>query len=241
MLNRNEVKYIQNLYQKKFRAAENCFVVEGPKLVEELLFSGWTIKKLYATTDWKGVEQNMNTQIIEEHELERISALETPNQVLAVVEMQEEQELVPESNEWVLVLNGIQDPGNLGTIIRNADWFGVKKIIADIATADCFNTKVVQSSMGSIFRIKMFYTELESFFKKHSHLPVYGALLKGEDVKKAQANGGLLLIGNESKGISPAIQTFITNPITIVKRGEAESLNAGVATGILLSHLTSSN
>lgn len=237
MLNRNEVKYIQNLYQKKFRASENCFVVEGPKLVDELLSSGWSIKKLYATKDWQPSAYVPAVQIIEQHELERISALETPNQVLAIAEMQSQQAFSVESNEWVLVLNGIQDPGNLGTIIRSADWFGVKKIVADALTADCYNSKVVQSSMGSVFRVSVFYTELPTFLKNHKHLTIYGAILQGNDIKTVQAEGGLLVIGNESKGILPDIQPFITNPVSIMRKGGAESLNAGVATGILLSHL----
>ena len=238
MLNRNEVKYIQNLYQKKFRTSENCFVVEGPKLVDELLNSSWTIKKLYATADWEPTTHSPTIQIIEQHELERISALETPNQVLAIVEMKDQQEFSIDKNEWVLVLNGIQDPGNLGTIIRNADWFGVKKIVADKVTADCYNSKVVQSTMGSIFRVNILYTDVASFLKKHAHLPIFGALLDGKDIRTVQAKGGLLIIGNESKGILPDIQPYITDPVTIIRKGAAESLNAGVATGILLSHLT---
>lgn len=235
MLSRNEVKYIQSLRQKKNRGGERVFVAEGVKIVAELLQAGFAIKKIYAIKDW--IDQNSsvkNAILINDDELKKISNFETPNKVLAVIYQKEQYAIPGLENKITLVLDGIQDPGNLGTIIRTADWFGVENIIASNDTADIYNAKVVQATMGSIARINIFYTDLTSFLSTQKIL-ICGAALDGEDISNAKKlNECLLVIGNESKGIRNDIQPYIQKRISILKTGNAESLNAAVATGIIL-------
>lgn len=173
-------------------------------------------------------------------ELEKISSLQKPNQVLLIAEQQEPAGEPELKNHFILALDGIQDPGNLGTIIRIADWFGIDQIIASKDTAELYNPKVIQSTMGSFLRVKVWYRNLETILQK-KQVPVYGALLNGESMyNTASPKEGILVIGNESKGIRETILPFIHHAITIPRIGKAESLNAAVATGILLSQLKSS-
>ncbi len=239
MISKNEIKYIQTLFHKKTRNEEGLFIAEGVKLINELIESDFVIKKIYATEEWASIYPNIDTvQIIQDFELEKISSLATPNQVVALLEQRETVNEPSLSNSITLVLDGIQDPGNLGTIIRIADWFGIKQIIASIDTVDMYNPKVVQSTMGSIIRINVWYKDLPSFLSNCS-VPVYGALLNGANLHHIEkVNEAILVIGNESKGIREQVLPFIKHPVTIPKIGGAESLNAAVATGIILSHLT---
>lgn len=236
MISKNNIKYIQSLHQKKHRDEENIFVVEGAKIVSELLESSLNIRQIYATDgNWlQSYKGSLNIEVINPTQLKQISRLETPNQVLALVEKKRNKD----SGDGVQVmLDGIQDPGNLGTIIRICDWFGIKDIIASKDTVDEYNPKVVQSSMGSIFRINVFYTELEVFLKSNKK-KVWAAMLKGKDIKKVHdVKEGIILIGNESKGVREYLLPFIDEKIAIISRGKAESLNASVALGIILSHL----
>lgn len=235
-MTKNEIKYLQSLSDKKNRDSENKFVVEGPKMIEELLQSDFAIEKIWGTED-QSIATKVEFEKISEAEMSRISQQKTPSNILALVE-KPQNTLATTSDEWIIVLDGIQDPGNLGTIIRIADWFGLNKIVASLDTADCYNSKVVQSTMGGIFRVNIFYTDLEVFLQK-TDLPKYGALLDGENIYQLKDKPkGLLVIGNESKGIRPNIQTFITKPVTIPRIGKAESLNAAVATGIIVGQLT---
>lgn len=238
MLSKNEAKYIQSLYYKKERQQSSLFIAEGIKLVDELLCSSFTIKKIYATADWSHAnEKNVELVRVSEDELQKISGLQTANKVLAIVEQPVAEALKKISPKICLALDGIQDPGNMGTIIRIADWFGIDTIIAGDDSVDVFNHKVVQSTMGSIIRVKVHYANLNDWFKTNT-LPVYGALLEGESVYNISAmQSGILLIGNESKGIRDDLLPYITNPVSVPRIGAAESLNAAVATGILLSHL----
>jgi RNA methyltransferase, TrmH family len=238
MLSKNEAKYIQSLYHKKTREAERVFVVEGPKMIEELSHSDYHIKKLYAVNEWvRPVHLKTAVILVNEDELQRISGLQTANQVLAVVDQKQFAEEPVLKGQVTLVLDNIQDPGNLGTIIRIADWFGIKQIIASEHTVELYNPKVIQSTMGSFVRMNMWYKDLASFLDK-TDIAVYGALLNGKNVfEMEKVEEGLLVIGNESKGISDEIQKYITQPVTIPRVGEAESLNAAVATGIILSHI----
>ena len=235
MLSRNEVKYIQSLSHKKNRDEAGCFIAEGVKIIGELMQAGFTMKKIYATKDW--IETNkplINVTEVNDADLKRISNFETPNKVVAIVEKKNLPQTPELKNKLTLVLDGIQDPGNLGTIIRTADWFGIENIIASADTADVFNAKVVQSTMGSIARVNIFYTDLKAFLSENK-IVVYGAMLNGENIlTMKKPNEGLLLIGNEGKGIREDIQPFIQQKITIPQTGKAESLNAAVATGILL-------
>ena len=238
MLSRNEVKYIQSLYHKKTRDEEGLFIAEGIKLTNELLHTDFIIKKIYAVKEWIEVNARIHNVIeVSEAELERISNFETPQQVLAIV-VQKRTTRVPDlTNKITLVLDGIQDPGNLGTIIRTADWFGIKYIIASNDTADVYNPKVVQSTMGSIARVNIFYTDIDAFLSNNK-IAVYGAMLDGQNIAAiTKPSECLLVIGNESKGIRSNILHFIQHKISIAGKGVAESLNAAVATGIILYKL----
>ena len=246
MLPKSEVKYIQSLSQKKFRAVHQQFVAEGPKLINELLTRkpGW-VEKIYATEDWwskqKATVKNKFQACFtatETFELEKISNLQTPQDVLAVIEMPEAEADISSAEGRILVLDGIQDPGNMGTIIRTAHWFGIDTIICSPDCADVFQPKVVQSSMGSIFSVAVVYKNLEDFFAENTK-PVYGALLNGQPVDTVTAaTDAIILIGSEGKGIRLNLIPFITHPVTIPGFSDAESLNAAVATGILLYSFT---
>ncbi len=238
MLSRNEVKYIQSLYHKKNRNKEEVFIAEGVKIVTELITSGFGIQKVYGVKDW----MNANTDIphfaeVSEEELKKISNLETPNKVLAIFNKKHGAQIPDLKNKISLVLDGIQDPGNLGTIIRIADWFGIENIIASEDTADIYSPKVVQSTMGSIGRVNIFYIDLKSFFQSNK-IVVMGAMLNGKNLASLEKiTECLLVIGNESRGIRTEVEPYIQQRITIPKTGYAESLNAAVATGIILSWL----
>ena len=238
MLSKIELKYIQSLCQKKQRQKEGLFIVEGPKMVEELFSGEFRIRKLYALPNWmQNREITFEAETITETELERISGLQTPNQVLAIVEQKHLKVDPVYTNQLTLVLDDIQDPGNLGTIIRIADWFGVKQIVASEDTVEMYNPKVIQSTMGSFNRVSFWYKKLTDILQSAT-VPVYGAVFNGKNVlRETPFTEGLLLIGNEGKGISKELLPFISNPITIPKMGGAESLNAAVATGIILSHV----
>lgn len=237
MISRNEAKYIQSLYHKKNRDAEQVFVAEGPKLVDEILQSDFVIRKLYATKDWLD-KKNLAVAVIEVSgsELQRITHFETANRVLAIVEKRK-NEKPSFRNKVSIALDGIQDPGNLGTIIRIADWFGIDTVVAGKDTADVYNPKVVQATMGSLIRVKVYYDDLKTVLEKNP-VTVYGALLQGKSIYEIESvQEGILLIGNESKGIREELLPLVKKAITVPGRGHAESLNAAVATGIILSRL----
>ncbi len=243
MLGKSQAKYIQSLGQKKVRDAEGVFVAEGPKIIAELLASAnANILQLYALHDWVAANGNdcNGVEIIEvdENDLTKISQLATPNKVLAIVKKPETADHLPTKGTVSLVLDTIQDPGNLGTIIRIADWFGIKQIICSKDCADMYNPKVVQSTMGSIVRVKMLYTDLAPWLEEQKDVFIYAAALEGQNVMAMKKiTEGLIVIGNESKGISAEIFEQVDVKITIPRVGKAESLNAAVATGIILAHV----
>ena len=174
---------------------------------------------------------------VTEEALQKISGLQTPNKVMAIAEQQTSIAEKPLKGRFTLALDGIQDPGNMGTLIRIADWFGITRILASVDSVDCYNPKVIQSTMGSFIRVEVAYGNLEVLLKE-SPVPVYGALLEGNSVyQQSSVTEGVLLIGNESKGIHPQLLPLINSPVNIPRIGGAESLNAAVAAGILLSHL----
>ncbi|MCW3087330.1 MAG: methyltransferase [Sediminibacterium sp.] len=238
MLSKNEVKYIQSLCHKKQRQAEGLFIAEGPKLVEELLQGPYRIRKIYALESWvHPAAHRHDVTTVTATELEKISALQSPNQVLAIAEQQPMAGEPVLAGQVTLVLDGIQDPGNLGTLIRIADWFGIKQVVASEDTVERYNPKVIQATMGSFVRVQVWYRSLDELMKSRQ-VPVYGALLEGMDVQSQPAiTEGIVLIGNEGKGIGKELLSFITHPVTIPRLGGAESLNAAVAAGIILSHL----
>lgn len=239
MLSKREIKDIQSLSQKKFRKELKLFVAEGPKIVSELAaLVPDQIQAIYATEDWKpGIKIPTELRTVGQAELERISGLQTPNQVLAVLKTFETT--APPDEGLTLYLDGIQDPGNFGTIIRTADWFGVHHIVCGEGCADLYNSKVVQSTMASIARVNVFYEEASGWLGSQKR-SIYAATLQGRPLTAYKAiSSGILVIGNESKGISEPVMQLASEKITIPRVGKAESLNAAVATGILLSHLVS--
>ncbi|HNF29004.1 MAG TPA: RNA methyltransferase [Chitinophagaceae bacterium] len=239
MLSKNDIKYIQSLCHKKQRGIEKLFIAEGPKILEELLNSSFEIEKIYATKDYLSKLDTYNNNIIEisEIEMNKVSQLSTPSTVIALVK-QKPDYYSNLTNKLNLVLDGIQDPGNLGTIIRIADWYGVENIFCTNDTVDWYNNKVIQSTMGSFVRVNIWYGNVEEILTNHK-LPVYGAVLNGNNLfENTDAKEGFLIIGNEGKGIRTNLLPVINYPVTIPKKGGAESLNAAVATGILLSWFT---
>ena len=242
MVSKAKIKYIQRLKQKKQRYKEQAFVVEGEKIVLELLQQNLlSIQALYATAEF--VERyslvvaplQATTTVVTPQELQQLSLLTTPNQALAVVEMPKYTPFINKIQTSLhLVLENIQDPGNFGTILRIADWFGLPHLFCSKGCVDWTNPKVIQASMGSFLRTPVHYVDLPTLFAQQADWPVYGAVLGGENVYQADLQQpSFLLIGNEGQGLSEPAQTLLSHRLTIPKIGGAESLNAGVATGIL--------
>lgn len=245
MLVKSQVKYIQTLGHKKFRDADGVFVAEGPKIVAEMLQSE-IVAGVYcfATENWLLAQAHWlkagELQIItvSEKELESISFLSTPHEVLGVFKKPVFKQPSVFSG-ITLLLDTIQDPGNLGTILRTADWFGVQRVVCSPHTVDVFNPKVVQSAMGSLVRVEVIYTDLADYIRERPEIPVYAASLEGDDLHaKIHLPHAIILLGNESKGIRPELESLATRKIRIPGKGRAESLNVAVAGGILLSLIT---
>lgn len=243
MLSGNTVKYIQSLTHKKFRDQHKCFIAETPKVVEEFLAAGYTADAIYATEDWAKPEgpalpiDQEKLFVVKDYELKKISQLKTPRAVVGIFHIPDEFNSLDLKGTITLALDDIQDPGNVGTIIRIADWFGIRNILCSLHTANAYNPKVVQASMGSLAHVKTYYTDLPAFLKK-SNLPVFAASLEGTSVFTfGNIEEGILVIGNEGKGISPEVMAAAQHHLTIPRVGKAESLNAAIAAGILLSHI----
>lgn len=240
MVTKNQVKYIQSLGQKKWRDKEDCFIAEGPKLIKELLDAkNCRIHKIYALKEWiDDTRTSADINEVSPDELQKISQLTTPNQVLAIAEKIKWENEPVIKGKVSLALDTIQDPGNMGTIIRLADWFAIKNIFCSTDSVDVYNSKVVQASMGSITRVRVEYLDLLPWLKSNNDIRIYSTVLNGRDITKTEKiNEGIIVTGNESKGISDDILKLSDAQITIPKKGGAESLNAAVATGIILSHL----
>ena len=239
-LNKSTVKLIQSLKQHKFRKEYGLFVVEGRKMVEELLQSNMETLCLFATERFL-LDYEINDERLEiatEIQMEQMSGQDTPPGILAVVKVPEQHEI--KDDGLVLVLDGIANPGNLGTIIRTAEWFGIKQIVCSDDCVELWNPKVIQATMGSIFRMPIAYCNLERFLEQAQKggKAIYGALLNGESLfKKEKREDGIIVIGSESHGIRPAVLPFITHPITIPRAegSVTESLNASMAAGIILA------
>ncbi len=243
MLSKLKLKYIQSLGQKKFRDEEGVFIAEGPKLVIELIGNNRVeIKELFALEEWSRENENRlgktAVSIVTEIELERISQLTTPNKVVAIVQQFAISEPDNLSNKIAIALDCIQDPGNLGTIIRVADWFGIEQIICSHDSVDLYNPKVVQATMGSLARVNVYYTDLIEWLQNQKKSQIYATALEGQDITTMKKiSSGIILVGNESRGLSPVLLELANEKITIPKKGSAESLNAAMAIGIVLSHL----
>jgi TrmH family RNA methyltransferase len=238
MLVKSKVKYIQSLSHKKQREQDRVFIAEGPKIINELLNEGaFEPIEIFALKEWLEHHSDLKAipfTEIDEVMLSRLSALSTPNQVVGLFRMPPALSFSP-VGKLSLLLDGIQDPGNLGTIVRCADWFGITDVMCSEDCVDVFNPKCIQSTMGSIARVNVFYGDLEEIIQKYQHVTTYAAVLDGEDINEvSRLTEAMILIGNESKGIREQLLRHPHRKITINKKGRAESLNAAVATGIIL-------
>ncbi len=243
MLSKARIKFIKSLQLKKYRKQEQCFTVQGEKSVLETLMSTLQVRELYATSDFIERQTSALSRYkgdliqVKENELALLGEYTTNDAALAVVTIPDNTGFTVSPDEFVIMLDDIRDPGNLGTIIRTADWYGITKIIASEETADVYNSKVIQSSMGSFTRIQVFYTNLVEFLKENP-VPVYGTFLDGENAHSfTYGKGGILVVGNESNGISKEVAGFVTHKITIPPYGKAESLNAAIATAVILDNI----
>ncbi len=253
MLSKNKIKYIQQLHSKKQRHLKGEFLIEGPKLLKEALKNGWKIKEVYATKGYLDLEKNAINQDelclksfeTSEQELSKIGNLQTNKHVAALVGMKQSK-VNPElwKNEFSLVLDDIKDPGNLGTILRTASWFGIKSVFCSESCVDVFNPKVIQASMGAVFSVNVLTTDIQDLCKEGSQVldfPIFGAFLEGEKARAIKhCNKGFLILGSESHGVSASIEQFVSNKITIAKslKSDTESLNVAVAAAILCYELT---
>jgi len=238
VISKAQIKFIKSLQIKKFRNEHKQFIVQGKKNILELLKSNHKLEQLYVTESFfhESRLSNNNFELVSQKELEQISSFQSNNAGLAIVKIPENEYLTV-NNDWILVLDQVKDPGNLGTIIRIADWYGINKIVCSEDCVDVYNPKVISASMGSFCRVKVFYTELESYLNKQSEV-IFGALLEGSSVYQANKfKKGYLLMGNESQGISSNLKKFISHKVCIPRIGEAESLNVAVATGIICDNL----
>jgi TrmH family RNA methyltransferase len=229
LITNQEIRLIKSLDSKSERLDNGLFVVEGVKNVEELISSDYEIVKVLSTSEY--FSKVASFEKVTDKELSRITHLKTPNQVLALVKIPTYSE--PIKGETTLVIDGVNDPGNLGTIIRTADWFGIRQIVCSENSVDVYSPKVVMSTMGSIFRVRVVYTSLVDFIK-NSPLKSYAAVLNGMDLNETKFDSNALLVmGSESHGISEPVQKVCSNIITISGSGNCESLNLGIATGII--------
>lgn len=234
MLSNNHKKLIRGLQQKKQRTKNLCFVAENPKVVNEFIHAGFELKYLFSTDTSLFPEEN--PLHISEKELKAISFLSTPNTCLAVFEIPAQKQLPTKGLQ--VALDAIRDPGNLGTIIRLCDWFGVTKLLCTTDTVDCYNPKVVQASMGSLARVNVEYVDLKEHLSK-TKLPVYGTFMDGESIySESLIEEAILVMGNEANGVHPEIEALVNKRISIPRFGElqkTESLNVATATAIILS------
>ena len=236
MINKREIKLINSLKRKKNRIEEGLFIVEGEKNVQELMLSDFEILDIYATDEWLTDFDHIK---VSPKDLDRITSLSTPNKVLAVVKIPNLSSI--NTRITSLVIDGVNDPGNLGTIIRTANWFGINQVICSNNSVDKFNPKVIMASMGSVFQTNVLYTDLHKFLSD-SKLPIYGALLEGESIYHVKIkNPCSLLLGSESHGISKELTPLITNKTTIPGGANTESLNLGVSTAIYCSEYFKQN
>ena len=243
MLTKAQIKHLQGLKLKKYRQNYADFVIEGEKLVTEALLENVYPDLFIATTEWLTQHRGMlpeGIQVVEATlaEIEKISSLSTPQPVMALVKKREISESdLQVVNKWVLALDGISDPGNMGTILRTADWFGIDTVLCSHDCVELYNPKVVQSTMGAIFRMQVCYLDLAHYLKK-TKMPVVGAVLGGESLHDHTfGRSGILVIGSESHGISPEVLAATTHQVTIPAYGRSESLNAAIATGIILHQI----
>ena len=242
MITRARIKWIKSLEMRKYRLLHNAFVAEGPKLVGELLPYS-TPLYLAATKDWLDANRHLIKAVkevdeVNQQELERISLLRTPQSVLAVMLIpNQDSAIIPHTSDLCLALDGVQDPGNLGTILRIADWFDIHQILCNEGTADVYNPKCVQSCMGALARVKVHYCDLPQVLKE-TEMPIYGTFLDGTDIYKEELSpNGIIVMGNEGNGISEEVGKLVNHRLYVPNfpngSTTTESLNVAVATGIV--------
>lgn len=243
MITKNTIKQIASLRQQKHRKELGLFIVEGRKMTEELLHSDFETVGLYATEAFHAEYPSLsNAEIVSEMQMEQMSGLDTPPGILAVVKIPQQGEIKTRSR-LILALDGIANPGNMGTLLRTAEWFGIRDVVCSSDCVELWNPKVVQATMGSLFRVKVWTTDLVAFLSKAKNegKAVYGALLEGENLFQLKEKPeGIIVIGSESHGIRKEVLPYITHPITIPRIGDSktESLNAAVAGAIIMAEMT---
>ncbi|RFS20984.1 RNA methyltransferase [Chitinophaga silvatica] len=244
MLSKAQIKYIQSLQHKKNRQKFSQYVAEGDKIVQELIQAGMPVQKVFATNAWLQQHEVLlkrlpaeNVMAVDEGTLKQLSALTTPNNAMALLDMEPMGNPLPAAGTVVLALEAIQDPGNMGTLIRIADWFGITQIICSPDCVDVYNPKTIQATMGSIARVRITEYDIKELLSK-SALPSYAATLHGKNITEfTTLKEGIILIGNEGRGLNTDTQELATHKITIPRLGGAESLNAAVAAGIICGRL----
>ncbi len=239
MISKNLIKLIKSLEQKKYRKREKLFVAEGPKVVDDLM-ALMAPQRIIATSEWYKEKKISEDVVVTEDEIRKVSFLQHPQDVLALFGLPEMEELPAEKlrDHLTLALDDVQDPGNLGTIIRLADWFGIEHILCNQGTADAYSPKVVQATMGSIARVKLHYTNLAEYLEQlQDAVPVYGTFLDGNNLYAEKLSpSGIIIMGNEGNGISEQVERYVTKRLLIpsypAERPTAESLNVAIATAI---------
>ncbi|MGQ1787998.1 TrmH family RNA methyltransferase [Saccharicrinis sp. GN24d3] len=246
MISQNKIKLVNSLNKKKYRDINQLFIAEGEKLVMDLIQGQVQVFELFVREGWTGITQlppEINCTETTEQYLKKITQLKTPPPIIAICKIpQTEINSYTWKDKLTIALDDIQDPGNLGTIIRLADWFGIENIVCSQNTADAYNPKVVQATMGAVARVQVYYTNLEEFLEKQlkNHIPVYGTFLDGENIYQQDlSENGIIVMGNEGKGISSAIESLVSKKLLIPtfskNKDQSESLNVSTATGIILS------
>ncbi|MDN3588162.1 RNA methyltransferase [Pedobacter aquatilis] len=243
MLSKSQISFIKSLHQKKYRKENGLFLVEGIKSIKEFIQSNFQIHTIFYNTEQyhllPKLPANINLFEVNNAELSKISTLQTPQGFLAVVHQPETSSVDLKSlkNQFTIILDGVQDPGNMGTIIRTADWFGFKNIICSEDCVEAYNPKTVQATMGSLARVNVYYENLVTILEK-TDMPIFGALLDGDSIYKTDwGTEGLIILGNEGKGITPDVIKKIKKPVTIPRIGAAESLNVAVSAAIFCAEI----
>lgn len=240
MISKNQIKYVHQLELKKFRKQEGHFIAEGHKVVGDLLNAGYTPKQIFATAEWIATNPDAGAIEVTNDELTKLSLQQHPQQVLAIFPIPNPQHQTPDTQHLSILLDNIQDPGNLGTIIRIADWFGIDTIFCSEGTVDAWNPKVIQATMGSIARVHLIYIDpMQLFDSLPSDFPIYGTFLDGKNIYTQElSQRGLIVMGNEGNGISDAVRARVTHKLLIPdfhKGPTADSLNVAIATAITCS------
>ncbi|KZE78314.1 RNA methyltransferase [Myroides marinus] len=243
MVTKNQIKLIKSLHQKKYRKEHQLFIAEGVKVIGELVQSSLILEHIYCTETLNFNVSPDKVTLVSKDDLKKMSALNTTSNCLAVFHCMQEKEV--DYSDLVVALDDIRDPGNLGTIIRLCDWFGIKHIICTNETVDVYNPKVVQATMGSIARVNLVYGDLPSLIQVESDIAVYGTFMDGENIyEKTVSNKGIIVMGNEANGISSTIESLVTERIAIPRYGnlqQTESLNVAMAASIVLSEFRRHN